>query len=200
MLKEGRGAPGNSDEAVSWFVKALAGGQAAAVQNIMEFAQAGNLEAQHQIGRLYFKGKNLPLDDREAVRWWRKAAPRGHVMAQFDLAYMIAEGQGAVRDPGQAAVWYAKAAASGFSQAVPLLRNLAQRGNANAQYLYGLHLVNGGAAPDREEPRDLINAVIQWFQALSADPAHEGGQWLRKSAAQGHAGARSLLAKLKLAE
>ena len=43
---------------------------------------------------MYATGEGLAKDEREAVKWFRKAAEQGHVSAQFNLANMYDSGKG----------------------------------------------------------------------------------------------------------
>ena len=49
-------------------------------------AEAGDAEAQKNLGVMYAIGEGMPQDDAEAVAWFRKAAEQGHAEAQFILA------------------------------------------------------------------------------------------------------------------
>ena len=59
---------------------------------------------------MYAKGKGVPEDDREAVKWYRKAAEQGHAWAQMRLSSMYASGEGVHQDYKEAAKWLRKAA------------------------------------------------------------------------------------------
>ena len=60
-------------------------------------------------------------DDREAVKWYRKAAEQGYAKAQYNLGVMYFKGEG-VADDAEAVKWYRKSAEQGFAFAQ---RNLA---------------------------------------------------------------------------
>ena len=48
-------------------------------------ANAGDANAQYNLGNAYFNGRGVPLDTVEAVSWYRKAADQGLADAQFYL-------------------------------------------------------------------------------------------------------------------
>src|SRR5450631_936801 len=73
-------------------------------------AEHGDAEAQFKLGSIYSKGKGVPTDLTEAVRWCRKAAEQGHVKAQFNLGQMYLRGQGVGRDYAEALKWIQEAA------------------------------------------------------------------------------------------
>ena len=49
-------------------------------------------------------------DQKEACRWYRKAAERGDIKAQYNLGVMYEGGQGVAQDYKEALKWYQKAA------------------------------------------------------------------------------------------
>jgi len=48
-------------------------------------AEAGDAEAQHNLGAMYFFGQGVGRDEKEAFKWWSKAAYQGHAKAQYRL-------------------------------------------------------------------------------------------------------------------
>ena len=76
-------------------------------------AEQGNAEAQFNLGVAYFKGKGVPQDHAEAVRWCRLAAEQGHAEAQCDLGLCYATGYGVLQDYKEAMKWYHLAAEQG---------------------------------------------------------------------------------------
>ncbi len=62
---------------------------------------------------LYRRGRGVPKDLSEAVRWYRKSAEQGYDKAQYNLAKMYEMGMGVPRNYAQALKWYHKAAAQG---------------------------------------------------------------------------------------
>lgn len=73
------------------------------LQLLKRDADRGDTDAQFRIGRRFATGNGFPLDQAEAVRWYRKAADQGHVGAQINLGVCYATGKGIARDYGEAA-------------------------------------------------------------------------------------------------
>lgn len=73
-------------------------------------AEKGNAEAQYSLGNCYFYGFGIEKDQREAVKWLRKAAEQGYKPAQNDLGHCYYSGAGVERDPEEADKWWRKAA------------------------------------------------------------------------------------------
>ncbi|MGQ7816051.1 tetratricopeptide repeat protein [Metapseudomonas furukawaii] len=61
--------------------------QAAEFERVRQLAQRGDLDAQYQLGSLYFVGK--PQKDlKQAEYWWKQAADKGHAQSAFSLAFL----------------------------------------------------------------------------------------------------------------
>ena len=57
-------------------------------------AEAGDADAQTNLGYRYFSGWGVPEDAVEAARWYRLAAEQGDATAQVNLGVMYANGDG----------------------------------------------------------------------------------------------------------
>ena len=66
---------------------------------------------------MYDNGEGVPEDDREAAKWYRKAAEQGDASAQFNLGGMYATGEGVPEDYVMAYVWANLSAAQGKKEA-----------------------------------------------------------------------------------
>ena len=58
------------------------------VSGLKRKAERGDAAAQVDLGFAYENGKGVPQDDKEAVKWYRKAADQGHPQAQSNLGNM----------------------------------------------------------------------------------------------------------------
>ncbi|HEV7405570.1 MAG TPA: SUMF1/EgtB/PvdO family nonheme iron enzyme [Chthoniobacteraceae bacterium] len=85
-------------EAAQWFAKA---------------ANAGNAEAQYEVGSMHETGRGAAKSNRVAATWYRKAAEQSHAPAQAKLAEMYEHGRGVPWDREEATKWYVKAADQG---------------------------------------------------------------------------------------
>ncbi len=81
-------------------------------------AEQGVVEAQYNIGVLYYHGQGVPQDFRQARHWWKKAAAQGLAKAQRNLGMLYANDQGVPKDYAQAHKWYNLAEANGNEDAV----------------------------------------------------------------------------------
>jgi hypothetical protein len=55
-------------------------------------AEHGVAEAQFNLGFIYEHGKGVPLDNVEAVSWYRLAAEQGHEAARRRLDFLLCKG------------------------------------------------------------------------------------------------------------
>ncbi len=68
-------------------------------------ADAGQAEAEFDLGLLYAQGLGVRRDLTEAARWYRKSADQGNAEAQFALGQMYSRGWGVPRDDADAIRW-----------------------------------------------------------------------------------------------
>ena len=86
-------------------------------------AEAGDADAQNNLGVMYNEGKGVEQDFKEAVKWYRKAADQGDATAQYNLGVMHEIGEGVEQD---------------FKEAVKLYQKSAEQGDVDAQYNLGV--------------------------------------------------------------
>jgi TPR repeat protein len=100
-------------------------------------AEAGNAEAQFNLGRIYLRGegstgvafvRDVPKNIPKAVEWFQKAAMQGNINAQRDLGMLFKLGVGVEEDAKSAFMW---------------LQRAAVQGNDVAQYNLGLMYADG---------------------------------------------------------
>jgi TPR repeat protein len=171
LLRGGIGCARDDARAESCFARS--------VGPLREQARAGDPLAQFMLGRMLEKGRGVPADRAEAVRWMRKAAEAGEVGAMTDLAVLCREGRGTPADEADAFRWFQKAAACGDARAMFYLgmtfnrgigrpkdevealkwhRLAAEGGNAAAMNNLAVMLASGRGAPE-----DKAQAV-QWYR------------------------------------
>lgn len=156
-------------------------------------AEAGDADAQYQLGSMYSMGGGVPVDAVKAVDWFQRAAAQGLAKAQNYLGYIYLNGEGVPKDAVKALEWFLKAAAQGDadsyykiggmyangdgvpkddSKAAEWYQKAAEQGHDDAQFNLGLMYYNGEGVP-----KDAVKAV----------------EWYQKAAAQGLAAAQSNL-------
>jgi len=73
-------------------------------------AAAGTLsDAEYAIGRMLLRGRGVPRDAAESIKWLKKAALHGNPAGQYMLAASYEAGWGVKVDEGEAYYWYRRA-------------------------------------------------------------------------------------------
>ncbi len=153
MYGKGKGVAKDYKQAVYWYRKAADQGQFASAQTnlgngiILEKAlpriidrqfigsekqQTKGMGAQFNLGEMYYFGKGVALDYRQAVYWYRKAADQGYANGQSNLGFMYGNGKGVALDDKQAVYWYRKAADQGYARAQANLGFMYEKGKGVA--------------------------------------------------------------------
>jgi hypothetical protein len=88
-----------------------------AYHEFYELAQQGHVDAQNNLGVLYYTGRGVTQDYLAAARWYQRAARQGHGDAQNNLAALYINGYGVPQDHSMAYAWFNQAALQGVSGA-----------------------------------------------------------------------------------
>ena len=83
------------------------------LRQLRQLAMSGDPAAQNDLGWMYQNGRGVPQDDREAIKWYRRAAGQDYAIAQDNLGWMYQHGRGVSQDDVMAVQWYRKAAQGG---------------------------------------------------------------------------------------
>ena len=133
-----------------------AAGPVSPIQQLRTQAERGNVEAQFALAQAYDRGRDVPKDKIEAVRWYRLAALQGDAFAQNALGDNYWEGTGVPKNETEAARWWHLAATQGF---------------APAQHSLG-KILSGGGQGVRS---DKIQAYM-WLALSAAQGDEEAGR------------------------
>ena len=68
------------------------------IADLITKAEQGNASAQFSLALLYLMGEAMPLDYKEAFRWYRASAVQGNSSAQGSLGAMYRKGLGLPQD------------------------------------------------------------------------------------------------------
>lgn len=170
MYLAGLGVKPSGQDALRWIQSAAAQGYQEAVLAMDGYAKHGNAfeksdaatlrraaergdaQAQRKYADALYDGKgNVPLDLKQAVQWYLKAAQQDDLESQGKLALMYLWGAGVDKDPAEAMRWMLKAAGQG---------DPASQNNIAVSYFFG----------DTGLPKDYRQAAF-WFRK-----AYENGQ------------------------
>lgn len=87
--------------------------ETASLSELRQMAEQGDASAENSLGLRYAQGDGVKLDEREAVRWFLRAAQHGNVPAQSKLGSIYYSGRGVPKDLTQAYFWMVVARLSG---------------------------------------------------------------------------------------
>ena len=116
---------------------------ALALKEITPLAKAANHDAEQLLGLMYYMGRGVARDYRQAFFWSQKAAAAGKADAQYLIGAMYYTGNAVPLDQRQAVWWFHKAA---------------EQGHADAQHALGLMYRYHVAGV----PQDLVIAYMLW--------------------------------------
>lgn len=103
------------------------------LSSLIRDANAGNTNAQLQLGIRNLGSTNAPPNYSEAVKWLTQAAQAGNAQAEFLMGTLYQTGQGVKRDYTNALAWFEKAAAQKHREALYNLGSLYGAGRGVAQ-------------------------------------------------------------------
>ena len=150
-----------------------AGGPGSSVQRLRMQAERGNVEAQFALAQAYDRGRDVPKDKTEAVRWYRLAATQGDAFAQNALGDNYWEGTGVPKNDTEAARWWQLAAAQGFAPAQHSLGKILSGGSQGVRsdkvHAY-MWLALSAAQGDEEAGRqgDLLSKQLKPAEIMNA--------------------------------
>jgi TPR repeat protein len=113
-------------------VEAMRAGDFAEAYCIMRpLAEAGDADAQYNIGWMYLNGYGLRTNDHLALQWWEKASDQGHTDASFSIGMLYNLGDGKVeKDLEKAINYYLLAIEDGQEDAITILQSMMLRNDA----------------------------------------------------------------------
>ena len=92
------------------------------LKNIKERQRDAN--AQYNLGGCYENGTGVTVDQREAVKWYTRAAEAGYMDAQFNLGLCYYKGTGVTYDLREAVKRFTRAADAGIAEAQDILDHI----------------------------------------------------------------------------
>lgn len=128
-----------------------------ALREIVPLAKAGNADAQHLLGLMYYMGRGVKRDYKQAFEWHRKAAMQGKADAQYVLGAMYYTGNTVPQDQQIAVQWF---------------RRAAEQGHADAQQALGLMYRYHVAGM----PQDMVLAYMLWNLAAAGGNRNAAAQ------------------------
>ena len=150
---------------------------ALAMKEVAPLARAGHPDAQHLMGLMYYMGRGVARDYKQAFAWHLKAAQQGKADAQYVVGAMYYTGNAVPQDQKHAVSWFRKAAEQGHGEAQHALGLMYRYSVAGvsadkviAYMLWNLAAANGNhnAVSQRAAiARQMTQVQIEEAQALS---------------------------------
>ena len=105
-----------------------AGNYAEAYCVLKPHAEAGDPEAQYNIGWMYLNGYGLAMNDSHALKWWKLASEQGYTDATFSIAMLYSLGESTVEQNMDTAIdYYLMAVEDGHEDANMIIRSMLSR-------------------------------------------------------------------------
>lgn len=166
-----------------------------AIDALKELAQDGNAEAMSTLGRVYkFGWWDQPVNAKDGIAWFEKAAAAGDNMARLNLGYSYMLGDGVEKNEKEGVRWfklgaendypaatleYARALSAGSgglekneTEAFAMIRKVAESGNRIGQH-------------------DMASALM-YGRGVARDD-RQAARWMDASARQGYVPAQSMM-------
>jgi TPR repeat protein len=93
----------------------------------LPLAEQGLVEAEFNVGLLYYHGRGVEQDHAGAAEWYRRAAEQGYLRAQYALGEMYEDGDGIPQDLIQAYKWFRLANREKYEDARKRRKRVAER-------------------------------------------------------------------------
>ena len=107
------------------------------IEKQTKLAKGGDADAQFNLGLIYYNGKGVPQDYKEAIKWFTKSAEQGDADAQAIVGVCHADGLGVAKNLIEGYAWYNIAIANGneFAKALASAIELSSEQLVEAQSL-----------------------------------------------------------------
>jgi uncharacterized protein len=152
---------------------------------LLPLAESGDTFAQTNIGYMLSQGLGVAKNEKEAIKWYEKAAIKGDSNAQYNLGSMYETGRGSKQDYKKAMEWYSKSAEQGNAFAQANLGSLYYNGNGvEVDYQKAIYWYNKSAEQGYSLAQNLLGMMYYNGLGVKKD-LDKGYKWIVKAAEQG---------------
>ena len=154
----------------------------ATAKELRKSAEGGDASAQNKLGLLYYEGKGVPQDYRQAKQWFEEAAKQGHAGAQTNLGTIYLHGEGAPQSDRMALFWFSQAAEQQDALAFAKLGLMYAQGRGVLQDFIQAHMwYNLSAAHGENRSAEARDALAkQMTSAQIAEAQRLAREWKPK--------------------
>jgi len=148
-------------------------------------AEDGDSFAQTSIGYMLSQGLGVMKNEREAIKWYEKAAVKGDSDAQYNLGSMYERGRGTKQDYQKAFEWYLRSAEQGNAFAQANLGSLYYNGNGvDVDYKKAAYWYEKSAEQGYSLAQNFLGFMYYNGLGVKKD-LDKGYKWILKAAEQG---------------
>lgn len=165
-----------------------------AAESFLIAAEKGHAGSQYHLGRLYYDGVGMDIDEEEAYKWFLKAAEQGDRDSQFMLGHMYEQGLTTGMSYEKAFEWFKRSADNGhvgammnigymyaagmgteqsYEKAFECYMSAAEKQDPYAQYSVG-NLYLTGMGVDRSDEK-----AVEWYEMAVYNRLSEVEQLLK---------------------
>jgi len=162
-------------------------------------ANAGNAEAQYQLGRMYDTGDKLERDRQKGIAWFTAAANQGHAESQYRLAIAYLYGIAVSKNVATGESWLTKAAQQNHPVAKNMLPIYVANRSANRSTSIALSWYLEKVANGDPDGQFGIGNMYENGWGIKANTV-EAKKWLQAARVAGSGGAAVHMRQLKAME
>jgi TPR repeat protein len=152
---------------------------------LLPLAEVGDTFAQTNIGYMLSQGLGVVKNEKEAIRWYEKAALKGDSDAQYNIGSMYETGRGTKQDYIKALEWYSKSAEQGNAFAQEKLGSLYYNGNGvELNYQKAIYWYSKSAEQGYSLAQNSLGVMYINGFGVKKD-LDKGYKWILKAAEQG---------------
>lgn len=164
------------------------------VEDVREFAEAGDAVMQHLMGTLSALGE--PPDYVEAAKWYRRAAEAGEVESQVSLAELFMTGHKELVGSEEAMKWLRLAADAKHTRAFTMLGWLSLSESTDPKRLSVAELNFSRGIETGTQPKDFAPAYLGMAAVNEESNPAQAAKWMQQAAELGSSKAQFLLGEL----
>lgn len=167
------------------------------LETVQAKAEAGDVDAQFELGAMYHEGQSIEQDLTKARAWFTKAAAQNDARAQFNLGVMYYAGEGVPQSDAEAKIWFTKAAAQGNPRAQFNLGVMQYRGESMKQDFAGA-MDSFKKAANYGSPEAAFNLGVMFVKGEGTDTdIAQAYMWLEAARSFGHPKAAETLQQIE---
>lgn len=152
---------------------------------LFPLAEIGDTFAQISIGYMLSQGLGVAKNEKEAIKWYEKAALKGDSDAQYNIGCMYETGRGSKQDYNKALEWYSKSAEQGNKFAQEKLGSLYYKGNGvEVDYKKAVHWYTKSAEQGYSQAQNFLGVMYVNGLGVKKD-LDKGYEWILEAAKQG---------------